>query len=58
MLSFSLKDLFLIVFTWVCLWGFCTWVQCLQSPEEGIRAPEAGVTGDSEPSDVVAENLT
>lgn len=56
MLLFSLKDLFLIMFTWVCLWWFCTWVQCLQSPEEGVRAPEAKVTSDSEPTDVAAEN--
>lgn len=31
-------------------------MQCLQSPEEGVRAPEAKVTGDSEPTDVAAEN--
>ena len=33
-------------YVYMCV-GLCTWVQCLQRPEEGIRFPGARVTDDS-----------
>lgn len=38
--------------------GLCSWVHCAQSPEEGIRYPRAGATGDSESSDEDTRNWT
>lgn len=59
MIPYQKKDTFnLFMGMTVCLCEFmCTKdVQCLQKPEEGVRASRTGVTGSHELTDVGAGN--